>query len=78
MDIIYSPPLYLANTCAMENFAQVFMRLHKLGLVMSPSSTVRLLDELGSEHDKVVHQWREELLGTLQVLIMDHNLMCVS
>ena len=51
-------------------FVQVFNRLHKLGLVMSHSSTIRVLEELGSEHDKVVHQWRQELLGSLQVFCL--------
>ena len=46
---------------------QVFTRLHKLGLVTSHKSTIRLLDELGSGHDSLVHQWREKLLGTVQV-----------
>lgn len=44
---------------------------------MSHTSTIRLLDELGAEHDKVVHQWRKELLGSLQVKIRLH-LHCMA
>ena len=34
---------------------------------MSHAATIKLVDKLGYEHDKKVHEWRKELLETMQV-----------
>ena len=39
----------------------MFDGLHKLGISMTPKSTVRLLDKLGRCHDSVVHVWKEAI-----------------
>ena len=46
---------------------QVFVRLQKLGLCLSPPGTLRLLDCLGDGHDEKIWEWRESLTARLQI-----------
>ena len=45
---------------------QVFHRLQKLMLCMSPDSTLKLIDTMGFEHDATVFQWRDHLYHRLE------------
>ena len=42
------------------------MRLHNLGITMSYTGTLRLIGQLGENHDAKVHEWRQSLLEHLQ------------
>ena len=46
---------------------QVFVRLQKLGLCLSPSGTLRMLDCLGDGHDEKIWEWQESLMARLQI-----------
>ena len=48
---------------------QVFNRLHKLGLCLSPSGTLNLLGSLGEGHDEKIFEWQDSLLERLQALV---------
>ena len=42
---------------------QVYDRLQKLGISMSYKSTVRLLKDIGKDHDHNVVAWRDQLIN---------------
>ncbi len=44
---------------------QVFRRLQKLMLCLSPTATINLLNNLGEGHDELVLEWQDELLPAL-------------
>ena len=46
---------------------QVFNRLHRLGLTMSHSTVIRLLDQVGNLFDRDVKQWRDSFLPELEL-----------
>ena len=48
---------------------QVFNRLQKLGLCLSPASTLKLLGNLGEGHDEKIFEWQDSLLERLQALV---------
>ena len=50
---------------------QVFNRLQKLGLCLSPYATLKLLDSLGDGHDEKLFEWRDSLVRRIEVLMMD-------
>lgn len=50
---------YLSMDIMSTYYTQVFNRLQKLGLCISRSSTICLLNDLGYTHDDAVIQWRE-------------------
>ena len=55
---------------------QVFNRLQKAMICLSPSATIRLLDSLGADYDDPVTEWRDALVPrveqTLQLKV--HNI----
>lgn len=44
-------------------FIQVFTRLNKLGLSLSHYRTLKIIHDLGSDHDAAVHAWKSRLEG---------------
>ena len=48
---------------------QVFNRLQKLGLCLSPASTLKLLGNWGEGHDEKIFKWQDSLLERLQALV---------
>ena len=42
------------------------MQLHNLGITMSYTGTLRLVGQLGENHDDKVHEWKQSLLTHLQ------------
>ena len=46
-------------------FLQVYTRLQKLNLAMSHSSVVRLVENIGTNYDAAVKEWRDTLLASI-------------
>jgi hypothetical protein len=47
-------------------FCQVFVRLSKLGIAMSFSAVITMLDQIGSHHDAEVLKWCDDLRSKLK------------
>ncbi len=56
-------------------FKQVYQRLQKVNVCMSHIVTCRLLESLGDGHDKLVLQWRDNLIESLKKA---HEEVCLS
>lgn len=50
---------------------QVFNRLHKLGICLPPSATLKLLDSLGDGHDERIFEWQTSSVGRIEVLMKE-------
>ena len=49
---------------------QVFQLLQKIGVCISHSSTIRLVEHLGKNVDAHVKEWKENVVRALQVLLV--------
>jgi len=62
-------------------FLQVYTRLQKLNLAMSHSSVIRLVENIGTNHDAAVKEWRDTLLASIHSRNPDaeviHLIQCV-
>ena len=48
------------------SFCQVFVRLNKLGIAMSYSAVLTMLDRIGMHHDAEVLKWCDDLRSKLE------------
>lgn len=61
----YYSPAFPTYECMFIIVPQVYRRLQKLNLVMSHQVTIRLVNELGVDHDRKVKEWRDALTSCL-------------
>lgn len=61
------------SPCVYTLLPQAFTRLHKIGLCLSHTQTIRLLENLGIEFDSKVIQWKN-----IQLEIMNKDLVHLS
>ena len=66
-------PMWFLLMCCKTSFdsllwysvLQIYTRLQKLMLCMSHKTTIRLVDQMGKNHDSDVCGWRDEILKTM-------------
>ena len=65
----------------LSGFYQVFNRLQKLGLCLSPFATLKLLDSLGEGHDEKICEWQASLVGRIEASMKEqvsHNAIMLT
>lgn len=57
--------LYAMKVSVLNFCIQVYNRLQKINICMSHQTVVRLIDQLGMDHDTDVKEWQSQLEQTL-------------